>query len=698
MQQRNGFIWLALAVITLVAYAPALQNEFVNYDDPDYVTANPHIQGGLTGESISWAFTTGHASNWHPLTWISHMVDYKLFGLTPGGHHLVNVLWHVANTLLLFAVLWRMTGGMWQSAFVAAAFAWHPLHVESVAWISERKDVLSAFFWLLTMGCYALHVRSREPVAAKGKTSKEKRESKGKDRKGKEQRQFGSAALWYGLTLFCFALGLMSKPMLVTLPFVLLLLDFWPLQRVSLFESGGERNAKMVGKLALEKVPLLVLAIISSVVTFIVQRQGGAVSSLGSLSVGQRVANALVSYLRYVGKLFWPVNLSVLYPHPGSWPWMLVAVAGVFLVVTSIVVLLQARQRPYLAVGWFWFVGTLVPVIGLVQVGVQSMADRYTYVPAIGLLIMLAWGMPELAARWHSGSRAMAFGAGMALALCILMTRAQEKYWRTSEQLFRHAVAVTKNNYLAYNNLGYFLDHDGKPDEALEYYRKSLEINPNYEEAQNNIGYVLAGKGRQLEAIPYYEKAVQIKPNLYEAHNNLGNALADIGKVDEAISHYEIVLKLKPDHVDAHNNYGIALAMKGKFDEATRHINEAIRLRPNYASAHSNLGNVLAAQHKLDEAAQQYQLALNLNPNDSQAHNNLGNVYSEQNKLDEAVTQYAKAIQLKANNPEAQFNYGMALLRQGKNVEALGHFREALRLKPDYADAQKKIAELEAVK
>jgi len=667
MQRRNAFIWLSLALVTCGLYLPALWNDFVNYDDPAYVTSNAHVQSGLSWQNAHWAFLTGEASNWHPLTWISHMADCQIYGLRAGGHHLTNVLLHVANTLLLFALLRQMTGATWRSAAAAALFAWHPLRVESVAWVAERKDVLSAFFWLLTMIAY---VRYANESKVQGPRSK----------------------VFYTLSLACFALGLMAKPMLVTLPFVLLLVDYWPLGRISNFRFEIS-NRRASGWLLLEKVPFFLLAVVSSAVTFFVQKRGGAVSSLNVLTIGQRLANALVSYFRYVGKLLWPVNLSVLYPHPRSWPVWLIIAAGVFLAGVSVAVILAARRKPYLAVGWFWFVGCLVPVIGLVQVGVQSMADRYSYVPGIGLLIMICWGVPELS-RSPGSQRIVSAGCVTALVLCMLATFFQIQYWKNSLTLFGHAVEVTSNNYLAYNNLGFFLDHDGKMDEAMTNYQKSIAINPNYEEAQNNMGYVLAEKGRHAEAVNYYLAALRIQPGLAEAHNNLGNALAELGKSDEALAEYQRTLELKPDHADAHNNIGIALAMRGRFDEAVLHLKEAIRLRPSYASAHSNLGNAFAVQHKLDEAAREYQIALALKPDDAQAHNNLGNVLSEQGRLDDAAKQYTRALELKADNPEANYNLGMVLLQQGKRDEALKHFQEALRLRPSYAEAQRQIAAL----
>jgi tetratricopeptide (TPR) repeat protein len=672
-----AIISFLLALATLIVFLPVSANDFVNYDDPDYVTSNSHVQGGLSWSNVVWAFETGFASNWHPLTWLSHMLDYQLFGQHAGGHHLISVLFHIVNTVLLFQLLNRMTGGLWQSALVAALFALHPLHVESVAWVSERKDVLSALFFLLTLDAYARYVERTRSSEDHGR-------------------------IWfYLLALTFFALGLLSKPMLVTLPFVLLLLDYWPLRRIPQLISGGQSDPSTAEvstlistlfRFLIEKVPFFALSVISSAVTFIVQRKGGAVSSLSTLSVSARVANALVSYVRYMGKMFWPFKLSVLYPHPGHWPAMSVLASAALLLGISAFVVFRWRSQPYLVVGWLWFLGILIPVIGLVQVGIQSMADRYSYVPLIGLLIMLVWGLNDASAQasWFT-ARAKAIGATVALVACAGLSLGQIHYWHDSETLFRRATQVTTRNYLAYNNLGFYLSGKGKVEEAMENYRRALEIEPFYEDAQNNLGYALAGQKKYAEAIQHYEAALRVRPNHVEVHNNLGNALADTGNTDEAIKHYLIVLKQKPDHADAHNNLGIALSMKGKFDEAISHFHEAIRFKPNYASAHSNLGNALAVQHKLDEAIKEYQESLRLKPDDAQAHNNLANALAEQGKLDEAISHYGEALSLNHDNPEAHFNLGIALLRQSKRDEAKGHFLEALKLKPDYAEARKQL-------
>ena len=677
--RRPGFICLALAMTTLAVFMPVAWQGFVNYDDSDYVTENAHVQSGLKWENVVWAFKTGHASNWHPLTWLSHMLDCQLFGLKAGGPHLVSVGFHIANTLLLFLLLRRMTGALWRSALVAALFALHPLHVESVAWASERKDVLSAFFFMLTIWAYARYAEVQSP--------KPKAQSQGTRSTKHETRSTLHAARFYLLSLSFFALGLMSKPMLVTMPFVLLLIDYWPLRRPGATNRESQPVAGLL--LLLEKVPFFVLSVASSVITFLVQRKGGAVST--ALTFGERIANALVSYVRYIGKTFWPKNLSILYPHPGHWPaWQVMVSAGLLLAVSAAVILM-ARRRPYLAVGWLWFCGTLIPVIGLIQVGIQSMADRYTYVPLIGLFIMLAWGTDELLPARHWRGSAFAIGAALLLAACGFLTERQIRFWRDSEALFGHAVKVTRDNYLAYNNLGFYLNNQGRTAEAMENYRLSLKINPAYEDALNNLGYALAGQKKYAEAIPLYEAALRVRPRHAEVHNNLGNALSETGKIDEAIQHYLIALQEKPDHADAHNNLGIALAMKGRLDEAITHFHEAIRCKPNYASAHSNLGNALAVQHKLDEAIKEYQESLRLKPDDAQAHNNLGNALAEQGKVEAAIEHYGQALRLNADNPEAHFNLALALLRQGKRDEATAHLREALRLKPDYAEAQAQL-------
>jgi tetratricopeptide (TPR) repeat protein len=689
---------LLLVFVTFMVYLPALRNDFVNYDDSDYVTANPHVQSGLKWENIQWAITTGHASNWHPITWVSHMLDCQLFGQQPAMHHLVSVLFHIANTVLLFVLLNGMTGAVWRSVIVAGLFALHPLHVESVVWASERKDVLSAFFFLLTLISYSLRFPS--PITH-------------------HATRLQHPTFYYALALLFFALGLMSKPMLVTVPFLLLLLDYWPLQRFQ--PSTFSLKPSTLLRLIAEKVPFLALSVASCVITFLVQRKGGAVST--TISFGARAANAVVSYVHYVLDMFWPNHLSVLYPHPGTWPVLQVVASAIFLVVVTAAVLFSVRKHPYLAVGWFWFLGMLVPAIGFVQVGIQCRADRYTYLPLIGLFVMITWGVADLlthfsekeieesssslspgeragvrgnetSARQQVSDPSLVFVTGLCLfsfAVCALVTSRQISYWRNSETLFRRAVQVTQKNYLAYNNLGFYLSNRGEVGEAMENYRKSLAIKPDYEDAHNNLGYAYAAQKKYPEAIAEYEAALRIRPNHPEVHNNLGNALGDTGRADEAIAHYMITLHQKPEHADAHNNLGVALAMKGRFDEAIEHFHAALRYKPNDASAHSNLGNTYGMQGKFDLAIPEYIEAIRLNPKDSQAQNNLGITLFKQGKADEAISHYRAALDIKPNDPEIHYNWGVALLQQGKQPEALAHFTEAVRLKPDYAEAQAQL-------
>ena len=682
-------VCLLLAVVTLAIFSPALFNDFVNYDDLSYVTSNPHIQSGLTPDAVAWAFTTGHASNWHPLTWISHMLDWQFSGKNPAGHHATSILFHVANTLLLFLLLKKISGAVWRSAFVAALFALHPVHVESVAWISERKDVLSAFFFLLTLWAYAGYAQKAE---IRGQMSEVRNPAF-------NLRPLTSGLYW--LALFFLALGLMSKPMLVTTPFVLLLFDYWPLHRFELKTQNSK--LKTVAWLIAEKIPFFALAVASSLATFIVQKKGGAVTSILALPLDSRIGNALVSYIRYLGKTFWPDNLAILYPYPPSRHWATSQVIGsvaILLAITACAIWL-ARRRKYFLVGWLWFLGTLVPVIGLVQVGIQAMADRYTYIPLIGIFFAAVWWIADAtqSKRWQPF--VLGTFAAIVLVVCARLTERQIAFWHDSETLFGNAVAVTEKNYLAYNNLGFHLANEGKRfgnearlDEAIKNYRKAVEIDPTYEDAQNNLGHALAEQEKYAEAIPHYLAALRSNPKHVEVHNNLGNALASLGQIDQGIEHYRIALTNDPKHADAHNNLGIALAMKGKLDEAIGEFHAALKFKTNDASAHSNLGNAYAAQKKFDDAIREYEASLRLDPKDSQAQNNLGNVLTELGRAEEAIPHYRAALRLKAKNPEAHCNLGMALARLGKRNEAKMHFKEALRLKPDYEQAQRQLRAL----
>jgi protein O-mannosyl-transferase len=577
------WVCLALIAVNLIVYASVRHHDFVNFDDDDYVTANPVVLRGLTWHGVAWAFTTEHAVNWHPLTWLSHMLDVQLYGLDAGAHHLTNLLFHIGNTLLLFGLLHRMTGALGRSAFVAGLFAVHPLHVESVAWVAERKDVLSTLFWMLTLWAYIEYV------------------------KRPDLRQ--SSRRRYAAVLLFFALGLMAKQMLVTLPLVLLLLDFWPLGRVGIGPNpaGGWAPARdgwaTAGCLVSEKLPLLALAVASSIATFVIHQRGGAVIILSAIPLQLRIENALVSYVVYIGKMLWPAGLAVLYPYPQSLSAWSVAVAFVTLTGISVAVIWAAPRRPYLPVGWFWYLGTLVPVIGLIQVGDQTIADRYTYIPLIGLFIIVAWGAPDLLVRWPLRrvvlpKIALPAAACLVILACAITARGQLEYWEDSTTLWTHTLAVTTRNNIAHNNLGATLADQGKTDEAIAHYSEALRIKSDYADAHNNLGVALADQGKFDEAIAHYSEALRIKPGYSDAHSNLGIALADQGNLDEAIAQFTEALRINPDSAKAHNNLGVALASQGKLDEAIAQFTEALQVKPDYADARNNLELALARRGK----------------------------------------------------------------------------------------------------
>jgi tetratricopeptide (TPR) repeat protein len=517
-KQLTAAICFVLAAVTLLVYLPVMRHEFVNYDDPAYITDNAHVKAGLTWPGIVWAFQSSEAANWHPLTWISHMIDCQLFGLNPAGHHFMNVLFHTANSLLLFLLLEKMTGALWRSAFVAAFFAWHPLHVESVAWAAERKDVLSAFFWMLALLAYARFTNLSKTQSPKSK-------------------------IFYTLALIFFACGLMSKPMVVTLPFVLLLLDFWPLRRF---------NDSTIQHLVLEKVPFFALSAASSVITCFAQK--GAMWSSASLPFQFRAVNALMSYVRYIFKTFWPTDLALIYPYPHHWAIGLVIGAALLLAACSGLFILRARQNPYLFTGWFWFLGTLVPAIGLVQAGVQSMADRYTYIPSIGLFIVIVWGLNDLVNLWPEGRKFLPLAGIVALAGCLAVTSIQLNYWQNSLKLFSHAVEVTTDNYAAYNCLGNVLEQAGEKEKAFALYAESVRAEPDYPLGQFNLGMMLLEYGKPDEGFAHLAIAAKLMPRDPILQFDLGIFLSQHGKPDEAAVHFANALKEKPDFTEAQNH------------------------------------------------------------------------------------------------------------------------------------------------
>ena len=594
--QNKTLTSLFLIVVTFAVYWQVGSYQFVNFDDGKYILENPHVRTGLTAEGFIWAFTSTYASNWHPLTWLSHMLDVQLFGLDPGPHHLVNVLFHAINTVLLFLLLLRMTGAYWQSVFVAALFALHPLHVESVAWVAERKDVLSAFFWMVTLLLYAWYVK----------------------RPGRMR---------YLLTLCSFALGLMSKPMLVTLPIVLLLMDYWPLGRLQFGQAGlltRKDPAPAVQKpfpwsLIWEKAPFFALTAASSIVTIYAQHKGGAMSSIKVVPITFRFINALWAYVLYLVKMVWPVDLAVLYPLPITLTIAQGLFAGAFLGGVSFLVIRSAKRHPYFLVGWLWYLVTLVPVIGLVQVGSQSMADRYTYLPLIGIFIMLAWGMRIAAGNDRIRRAAVSAVAIILLIACSVCTWFQLGYWKNSITLFSHAASSVSGNYIAHEALGLALAKNNRFDEAITQYSESLRIWPEYDRALIGMGNVLVRQGRMDEAAVYANRALRLKPDSSEAHFLLGFVLMNQGRNDEALDHYFAGLRSDPENEGIHHIIGVILGSQGKLDESIGQFNEALRIKPDYADAHYGLGVALLRQGHVDESIMHFTEALRLKPDFAQA-------------------------------------------------------------------------------
>lgn len=631
-------IGIFLVFATLSVYWQVKDFEFVSYDDNDYITANAHVQKGLTWDSVMWVFTTGHSANWHPLTWLSHMLDIQLYGLSPGPHHITNVLFHMANTLLLFVVLRRMTGSARRSGLVAALFALHPLHVQSVAWVAERKDVLSTFFWMLTLAAYTRYA----------------------EHPGRKT---------YLPVLLFFMLGLMSKPMVVTLPFVLFLLDYWPLGRIRQYELGIQELRTPISDLRvpvsslrfpgadfrgliLEKLPLFMLSALSSWVTFLVQQDSGAVKSLEKYPFYTRAANALVSYAAYIGKMICPRNLSYFYPYPDTVPVWQIAGAGLFIAAVFFLMIRSAKRHPYFPVGWLWYMGTLVPVIGLVQVGGQSMADRYTYIPFIGLFIIIAWGIPEFISRRREIVLG-GFAAGI-LSVLMIITYFQIKHWRNSITLFEHAIEITENNAKAHSNLG----------------------------------YVLLEKGNLEKAASHFKLALKIKPYSTEVHNNMGIALARLGRKEAAEAHFREALQIEPDDALANYNLGIILNEKGDATGAVFHFQAAIAANPRYTEAHYNLGNLFMSQRRIREAGFHFQKVLEFHPNDADAHNQLGIIFASLGKRNEALVHFRNAARIHPADANIRNNLGLTLLHAGKTEEAVRHFQAVLRIHPENADAR----------
>ena len=648
---------LFLAGANALIYYPVAGYDFIHYDDIAYTTQNPILAHGLSWAGIRDAFVFPHAGGlWIPLTWISFLCDHALFGFNPGAFHLMNVLFHAANSILVFLLFFRMTGAWGRSLFLAALFAVHPLRVESVAWVTERKDVLSTLFGLAAMLFYV-------DYAKKG------------------------GATRYALVAGFFALSLMAKPMLVTLPLVLLLADYWPLSRL---------KANTARAVILEKLPLLGLSVAAGIGTILFEHYAGGLNSLAAMPLGPRLANALAAYAGYMVQMIWPAGLAVLYPYPLAGPpaWQTGA-AFLLLAGVSVAVFWFARRAPYLAVGWLWYLVTLFPVSGVMQTGVQASADRFTYVPMLGLFVMIAWGAQSLAARIRHGGKALLWpGAVAVVAALAAVSCVQVRLWKNTATLFNHTISVTKNNWMAHGILGAALAEQGKLDLAMREFQETLKIEPLAFEGHFGMGALLADAGQAQEAILHYEKAIVVRPNAPRAHNNLGTLLAQTGRLEEAVAHFRKAAELDSSDWAVRENLGKALAMMGNTDEAALWLREALRIHPGSGAAHFHLGTLLARSGDLNGALKHLLEAVRLEPDNAKAHLNLGNVYRFAGKLGEAMEQYALAARLDPKNAGPHVNLGLVMASMGRAAEAKAQFEEALRLSPENQAAQKGLAAL----
>jgi protein O-mannosyl-transferase len=655
--RRSLWICLALATLTIALYAPALRCQFLTFDDQAYVTENRHVRAGLTLDGFMTAFRVNTAGNWHPLTLVSHMVDCQIYGLRPWGHHLTNVLFHSANSVLVYLILMRMTGAIWRSACVAGLFAVHPAHVESVAWVAERKDVLSAFFCLLAVWTYIRYVQKLKVQNAKWKAYR----------------------VW---VVILFALALMAKPMAVTLPLVLLLLDYWPLERV----ESSDWSAWW--RLILEKWPLLALSAVWCVITIHAQGIGQAVATEAQLGIAERIVHTTISYLDYVRVLVCPWHLSAYYPYQHHEPVVWSVAAGAVLGLVTWLALAGAKQRPYLAVGWLWFVGMLVPVIGLVQVGGQGWADRYVYLPSVGFFVIVVWGGAELAAR-HSVIKLFAAAAGVALAA---MTWVELHYWNDTRTLFTRAMEVTANNYVAMTLVGSIDADTGELDDAIRLFRQAVACKPEYSEAHFLLGRALEKEGQTAEAISQYAEALRLNPDFDAAHIMVGLRLAQGKKYDEAAAHYAAALKANPESAPAQSDWGMALMKQGQWQQSIAHYEEAVRLDPGLAEAHNNLGIGYLQTGRLADGVRELRAALDLNPGDLETAFNLGQALNQEQHWADAAQWLQPLARTQPTNFNVQFQCGLALENLGQTPDARNCYAAALLQNPDSPDALQHLA------
>ena len=693
---RYGIYAFLIASIVAI-YGQTYSFSFVNVDDNEYVYDNPHVQTLPFWPSVRWAFLgpfsplsrqelhTNPACNWHPLTWLSLMVDWRLFGRYAGGYHLVNALLHITSTLVLFEALRRMTGTLWRSALVAALFALHPLRVESVAWVAERKDVLSAMFWMLTMAAYLGYVRR-------------------------------PGVMRYVLVCIFLALGLMAKSMLVTLPFVLLLLDFWPLGRLAptSLPADAARDLKSrrkkstargneavrearppYGWLLVEKAPLLALALCSSALTVLAAQRGGAIASEEFLPISSRTANVVISYVRYLGKILWPANLVFFYPHPqNGWPWWQVAGALVIIVGLSVGIAVFLRKQRYVVVGWLWFLGTLVPVIGVVQAGIQAMADRFTYIPSVGLSLIVSWGAVDLSKRWSVPRQAAAAIAAAVLGILMVLSFIQTAHWRNDESLDRHALACDARNPAAHNNLGVELARRQDYAGAAQEYLLAIDIVPNDPDLHCDLANVYVQMGNAEGAVAEFETAIRLNPDHVKAHNNLGAFYANRKQWSEAVTQYREGLRLVPEWAPLHRNLAWALSQMGRMDEAVVEYKNALDIEPDNTQTRNNLGALFASRKEWPKAIEQFRETLRLDPENVAIRYLLAAAFAMVGQLDAAVSEYTEVLRRAPNTISAYLGLATVKVQQKKSDEALAFFGKAFELEPGNVTIRQELAKL----
>lgn len=673
MSRKKIVVCLIIAVISLIAYWPVQDHDFINLDDDLYITGNQKVKAGLTLDGIAWAFSFNEKGYWQPLTWLSHMLDVELFGLNPAGHHLANLIIHIASALLLFWFLYRGTGRLYRCAFLATLFALHPLNVDSVAWAAERKNLLSSFFWMLSLLFY---VRYAEKPNIKR----------------------------YGLTWVTFIIGLMVKPMLVTLPFVFLLLDYWPLRRLVFHrrrrsadrdpqKEGPNKRQLSLLQAVMEKVPFLLFSGLSVWISIVSTQQMGIVVAGETVPMTMRFANAVVSYFSYLAKIFWPHNLAIFYPFPKALPMWQVAGCGVLMLAFSAFVLLKSRAKPYLATGWFWYLGTLVPVIGIIQAGEwPALADRWAYIPMIGIMIVGVWGADEITAKWRFKTPALIVTAIVVLVGCVIAVRMQLPYWQNSRVLFAHAVEITEKNGLAHNNLGSALLWDGQYDAALQQFQAAVKIRPDSTKIHNNIAHALVKLGRVDEAIERYVESLKLNPKEAATHNSLAVVLLEKWQIAEAIQHLQTALRLEPDYADAYVNLGSVYRRQGKNKMATRYYLQAIRLQPDLPEAYNNLGLLLLKAGKLQSAAANFHKSLEIRPDFKSARENLKKVQTAQTAYRQTLTQLKDKIKNNPDDADLYMQLGDLYKDQGTLNQALENYQKAFLIRPESRPVMKKLA------